>query len=116
MTSPSQALQTDSKPARFIAFHPNVPTKYECVLALIVLSVYEYAQRGNLKKQRSRVGQALMLALDLRLYAEEKQGEEFVEARRRAWWMTVSFQSWYTSFTKISSTFAFVKVLLSAVP
>jgi hypothetical protein len=32
--------------------HSQTPVDYESVLALLVLSVYEYSQRGNLLKMR----------------------------------------------------------------
>jgi hypothetical protein len=62
----------------------------ESVLSLILLSVYEYAQRGNMAKMRNRAGQALTAAMSMSLH-EALEGDEFAEARRRAWWMTVCF-------------------------
>jgi hypothetical protein len=62
----------------------------EGLLALLILSVYEYVQRGNLLKMRYRAGQALAIALDKSLYAQ-MGNDETSEARRRAWWMTVCF-------------------------
>lgn len=70
------------------SFHPGVPVELESVVALAVLSVYEYSQRGNLKKMQKRAGQALMTAIDLSLHACTAE-DEFSEARRRVWWMTV---------------------------
>lgn len=69
-------------------FHPGVPIELESVIALDILSVYEYAQRGNLKKMQARAGQALVAAMSLSIHtcAEE---DAFSEARRRVWWMTV---------------------------
>ncbi|KAK1478504.1 hypothetical protein CCUS01_04850 [Colletotrichum cuscutae] len=68
-------------------FHPGVPIELESVIALDILSVYEYAQRGNLKKMQARAGQALVAAMSLSIHtcAEE---DAFSEARRRVWWMT----------------------------
>jgi hypothetical protein len=65
------------------------PEDLETLLALLILSVYEYSQRGNLLKMRYRAGQALALALDKSLHSC-MDNDEFSEARRRAWWMTVS--------------------------
>lgn len=70
------------------SFHPKVPVSLESVLALNLLSVYEYAQRGNMGKMRNRAGQALTAAMSLSLH-ESLEVDEFTEARRRAWWMTV---------------------------
>lgn len=69
-------------------FHPGVPVELESVIALDILSVYEYSQRGNLKKMQKRAGQALMTAMDLSLHSCTAE-DEFAEARRRVWWMTV---------------------------
>ncbi|KAJ5841363.1 hypothetical protein N7534_011193 [Penicillium rubens] len=81
-TDPGQALSA-ARPL----FHSQTPVDYESVLALLVLSVYEYSQRGNLLKMRYRAGQALAMALDKSLHAQI-ENDEFPEARRRAWWMT----------------------------
>lgn len=70
-------------------FHPRTPVELESILALLVLCVYEYAQRGNLLKMRYRAGQALVMAMNMSLHALGEEHDEFAEARRRAWWMTV---------------------------
>lgn len=70
-------------------FHPRVPLELERVVALCILSVYEYAQRGNLKKMQNRAGQAMMSAMDLTLHSCTVE-DELSEARRRIWWMSVS--------------------------
>ncbi|KAL4931502.1 uncharacterized protein BDV17DRAFT_301764 [Aspergillus undulatus] len=69
--------------------HPHTPVGLESLLALLVLSVYEYTQRGNLLKMRYRAGQALAIALEMRLHSLGEEHDEYAEARRRAWWMTV---------------------------
>ncbi|KAI1767239.1 hypothetical protein GGR53DRAFT_518494 [Hypoxylon sp. FL1150] len=69
-------------------FHSQVPLELESVIALDLLSVYEYAQRGNLKKMRARVGAALMSAMNLMLHTRNGVEDEYTEARRRTWWMT----------------------------
>lgn len=66
--------------------HPNVPLKLESLLALVILSVYQYCQRGNISKMRARANQAITTAMDMSLHS---LGREAVEAERRAWWMTV---------------------------
>ncbi|KAJ0385582.1 hypothetical protein COL922a_006081 [Colletotrichum nupharicola] len=71
-------------------FHPGVPLELESVIALDILSVYEYAQRGNLKKMQARAGQALVSAMSLGIHACTED-DILAEARRRVWWMTVRF-------------------------
>lgn len=69
-------------------FHSAVPVELESIIALDILSVYEYSQRGNLKKMQKRAGQAFLAAMDLSLHSCTLE-DEFSEARRRVWWMTV---------------------------
>jgi len=89
MISPQDALQKHFVKHGRAQFHPRVPLSLESILALLVLTVYEYAQRGNMTKMRARAGQALVMALDMGLCDKEDERERYVEARRRAWWMTV---------------------------
>ena len=74
------------------AFHSRVPVELESVIALSILSVYEYAQRGNITKMRDRASQALMMAMNLSLHDRGTELDGFAEARRRIWWMTVSLK------------------------
>ncbi|GKZ19558.1 hypothetical protein AbraCBS73388_004367 [Aspergillus brasiliensis] len=53
------------------------------VLALVLLSFYEYCQRGNVSRMRSRANQAVTAAMDLGLHS---LGPSATEAQRRAWW------------------------------
>ncbi|KKK12745.1 C6 zinc finger domain protein, partial [Aspergillus ochraceoroseus] len=87
-TVPADALSGGRPLINREPFHPQTPVELECILALLVLSVYEYTQRGNLLKMRYRAGQALAIALDMSLHALGEEYDEFTEARRRAWWMT----------------------------
>lgn len=87
-THPGQALSNARPPVKRDRLHPQTPEDLETLLALLILSVYEYAQRGNLLKMRYRASQALALALDKSLH-NQMDDNEFSEARRRAWWMTV---------------------------
>lgn len=87
-TDPGQALSSGPASVPHQKLHPQTPEDLETLLALLILSVYEYSQRGNLLKMRYRAGQALSLALDKSLHAY-MDDDEFAEARRRAWWMTV---------------------------
>lgn len=87
-TDPGQALSSSRPSISRERLHALVPEDLETLLALLILSVYEYTQRGNLLKMRYRAGQALALALDKSLHAHLEENE-FSEARRRAWWMTV---------------------------
>ena len=85
---PPRALsESPVDPAR-APFHPLVPIELESIIALDILSVYEYAQRGNLKKMQNRAGQALMSAMALSIHACNEE-DIFYEAKRRVWWMTV---------------------------
>ncbi|KAJ5152343.1 Transcription factor [Penicillium capsulatum] len=86
-TDPSQALSTPRPSVNRQKLHPHTPEDLETLLTLLILSVYEYSQRGNLLKMRYRAGQALALALDKSLHCS-LDDDEFSEARRRAWWMT----------------------------
>lgn len=86
----SQALSATRPFERRERFHSRTPVDLEGLLALLILSVYEYVQRGNLLKMRYRAGQALAIALDKSLYAQ-MGNDEMSEAKRRAWWLTVCF-------------------------
>lgn len=88
-TDPGQALSSARPSVNRERLHPMTPEDLETLLALLILSVYEYSQRGNLLKMRYRAGQALALALDKSLHSC-MDNDEFSEARRRAWWMTVN--------------------------
>lgn len=88
-TSPSAALEYSRPSLRRERFHPAVPTELESLLAHIVLSIYEYAQRGNLAKMRNRASQAYDAAVRLGLHdTSDLPLDECTESRRRAWWMT----------------------------
>ncbi|XHG05075.1 hypothetical protein AWENTII_008325 [Aspergillus wentii] len=85
---PANALSDGTQRFDREQFHPKVPVAVESVLALVLLSVYEYSQRGNMNKMRNRAGQALTTAIGMSLQ-EMVEEDEFAEARKRAWWMTV---------------------------
>ncbi|CAG8909219.1 unnamed protein product [Penicillium egyptiacum] len=70
--------------------HPQVPTQLDPVLALVVLSIYEYCQRGNVSRMRARGNQAITTAMDISIYSLDSTTTDYSEAQRRAWWMTVS--------------------------
>ncbi|KAL2814372.1 hypothetical protein BDW59DRAFT_167197 [Aspergillus cavernicola] len=70
--------------------HPNMPANLEPILALLVLTVYDYCQRGNRKHMRSRAHQALTAAMDLSLHTMDP---EAADAEKRAWWMTMYLAS-----------------------
>ncbi|KAJ5492257.1 hypothetical protein N7453_010354 [Penicillium expansum] len=82
-TDPGQALSAARPFVGRERFHSQTPVDYECLLALLVLSVYEYSQRGNLLKMRYRAGQALAIALDKSLHAQ-MGNDEFSEARTKS--------------------------------
>ena len=85
---PSKALSDTDEDVSRERFHPDVPVELESIIALDVLSIYEYAQRGNLKKMRTRAGSALVSAMSQYLHKRCEVDEENTEARRRVWWMT----------------------------
>ncbi len=72
------------------SFHLQTPVELESILALLILTNYEHAQRGNLLKMALRAGQAYLIAKNLSLHRLGPETDMFSEARRRAWWMTVS--------------------------
>ncbi|PGH19464.1 hypothetical protein AJ80_03965 [Polytolypa hystricis UAMH7299] len=86
--NPSQALQNESTTPNRSPLHPHTPVELEAILATLILSVYEYAQRGNLNRMCNRAGQAYMMAMNMSLHAMAHDESIFAEARRRAWWMT----------------------------
>lgn len=88
--NPKDALSNGPACSHRARFHRDVPLDLEANIALLLLSVYEYAQRGNIKKMLNRGGQSLMLALDTKLYSSKGEDDQFAEARRRVWWATVS--------------------------
>ncbi|KAK7753286.1 hypothetical protein SLS62_004805 [Diatrype stigma] len=86
---PSKALDDDSEDEMLRErFHPDVPLELESIIALDLLSVYEYAQRGNLKKMRTRANAALMTAMSQGLHKGSEVEDGSSETRRRVWWMT----------------------------
>jgi hypothetical protein len=89
-SEPAEALSSGPNPLNRNPFHPQNPLENESIIALLLLSTYEYAQRGNIAKMRNRAGQALSAALNLGLHAKSNEDDYFAEANRRTWWMTVS--------------------------
>lgn len=57
------------------------------IMALSLLSVYEYCQRGSISRMRSCANQAVAAAMDFSLHS---LNETSTEAERRAWWGAVS--------------------------
>lgn len=90
VNQPGDALSSDPNPLDRAAFHPQNPLENESIIALLLLSTYEYAQRGNIAKMRNRAGQALNAALNLGLHSKGDEDDYYAEANRRVWWMTVS--------------------------
>lgn len=87
-TQPGEALSSDPNPPNRNTFHPKNPIENESIVALLLLSTYEYAQRGNIAKMRNRAGQALNAALSLGLHTKTNENDYYAEANRRVWWMT----------------------------
>jgi len=88
--SPSTALAYGTTLPQGQPLHPHVPIELEGVLSLCLLAMYEYSQRGNIRKMQDRAGQALVSAMHMSLHSQTDSTAPFAEARRRAWWMTVS--------------------------
>jgi hypothetical protein len=88
--SPSIALAYRTAAPQRQPFHQHVPIELEGVLSLCLLAIYEYTQRGNIRKMQDRAGQALVSALNMSLHNQTDSTACFTEAKRRAWWMTVS--------------------------
>ena len=83
-----EALSSDPAPINRHRFHPQVSLESESIVALLLLSTYEYAQRGNIAKLRNRAGQALNAAMDLGLHCKGDEQSYYAESNRRVWWMT----------------------------
>ena len=75
-SSPSRALPGSTSTAQQRVFHPNVLVNIESIIALLILSIYEYAQRGNISKMRTRAGQALVSAMDKSLHSQGDNDSE----------------------------------------
>lgn len=106
--SPSNPFESPGSDRHLIdrePFHPQTPVELESIFALLILSVYEYTQRGNLLKMRYRAGQALAIALDMSLHSLGEEYDGFAEARRRAWWMTVNLSLFYILLQPLTFTF-----------
>ncbi|KAL2070283.1 hypothetical protein VTL71DRAFT_13309 [Oculimacula yallundae] len=84
---PGEALSSDPLPLNRKPFHPRNPLENESIIALIMLSTYEYAQRGNIAKMRNRAGQAINAAINLGLHIKGDEEGYYSEANRRVWWM-----------------------------
>ncbi|CZT11182.1 related to C6 finger domain protein [Rhynchosporium graminicola] len=84
---PGEALSSDPLPPNRKPFHPRNPLENESIIALIMLSTYEYAQRGNIAKMRNRAGQAVNAAINLGLHIKGDEDGYYSEANRRVWWM-----------------------------
>lgn len=69
----------------------QVPSQLEPTLALVVLSIYEYCQRGNVSRMRARINQAITTAMDISLHSLGSSRTAHSEAQRRTWWITVRY-------------------------
>ncbi|PYH91602.1 hypothetical protein BO71DRAFT_44932 [Aspergillus ellipticus CBS 707.79] len=67
-------------------FHPQLSPKLHPILALVVLSVYDYCQHGNISRMRMRANQAVTTAMD---YSIHCLNDTASEAQRRIWWNAV---------------------------
>ncbi|PBP25582.1 C6 zinc finger domain protein [Diplocarpon rosae] len=104
---PGEALSSDPLPLSRKPFHPKNPLENESIVALIMLSTYEYAQRGNVTKMRNRAGQAINAAIELGLHSKGDEDGYYSEANRRVWWMaTPPILLYDPRFTTTGPTFA----------
>ncbi|KAL3419527.1 C6 zinc finger domain-containing protein [Phlyctema vagabunda] len=87
-TNPGDALSQEPALRTRKPFHAQGPLENESIIALLILGTYEYAQRGNISKLRTRAGQALIAAMELNLHSKGPEKTLYAEADRRAWWMT----------------------------
>ncbi|PWY69500.1 C6 finger domain protein [Aspergillus heteromorphus CBS 117.55] len=67
-------------------FHLKVPVCLEGIIALTLLSFWEYAQRGDMDSTLRRANEALAIAIRLGLH-ESLEENQYAESRRRAWWI-----------------------------
>ncbi|KAL4733739.1 hypothetical protein BDV11DRAFT_213501 [Aspergillus similis] len=92
MESLQESLETSSDGdlanGRPSSLHPDVPIRIEPVLALALLSLYEYCQRGRVPRMRTLANQALTSAMDLSLHVESSD-TGYLDAHRRCWWTTM---------------------------
>ncbi|KAH8811026.1 hypothetical protein F5884DRAFT_668838 [Xylogone sp. PMI_703] len=87
-THPEDALSSGPPSITRKPFHPQVRLENESVIAFLLLSTYEYGQRGNINKMCTRAGQALVAAMGLGLHARGDAEDFFAESDRRVWWTT----------------------------
>lgn len=86
----------------------DVPPSIECVQALTLLGLYEFAQNGNAVRNRMRMNQAVQVAMEMGLHQTDKnsfesadpskprvtpakavEGEDVLkDMARRTWWVT----------------------------
>ncbi|KAJ5677973.1 uncharacterized protein N7477_003606 [Penicillium maclennaniae] len=71
------------------SLHSQLPSHLEPTLALVVLSIYEYCQRGNVSRMRARINQAITTAMDISLHNLGTSNTAHSEAQRRTWWITM---------------------------
>lgn len=69
--------------------HPRLPCTLEPVLALLLLGVYEYCQNSDRRQMRSRIYNALILAMDLSLHVNGTANLESSDIQSRVWWIVM---------------------------
>ncbi|KAL2760065.1 hypothetical protein ACRALDRAFT_2095780 [Sodiomyces alcalophilus JCM 7366] len=111
--APHQALDRSPSNKTRDPFHPAVPPELESIVALNILSIYEYAQRGNIKKTQARAGQALLSAMELSLHCSTEE-DEYTEARSRVWWMTYICASQSAVVANVEPSFAALAPTITA--
>ncbi|KAI5295827.1 hypothetical protein KEM52_000115, partial [Ascosphaera acerosa] len=86
-TNPATVLQHQPGSVKRAPIHARLPSELEPIVALLILCVYEYAQRGNCTKMRVRAGEAYALAVGMGLQNLDSEVDLCSEGRRRVWWM-----------------------------
>lgn len=104
---PSSSFHLENTIFRSSPLHPDLPIQLDPILALVVLAIYEYVQRGNVSRMRARINQAVTTAMDISLHALGETTNGPSEGQRRAWWITVSLMHtiWNSSNSEIDVCF-----------
>ena len=98
----SHALGQQTMAAIERALELDRPSSIECVQALCILGLWEWANAGNLTRSRARSGQAIQIAMDLGLHEIDKydapdgravEGDNWrLDMARRTWWVVYHAQ------------------------
>jgi hypothetical protein len=94
--------------------HPHVPVELEVPLAFCLLSLYQYLHHGNITDMTMFAKKAYDSAIRLSLHKGcEESSTVNAEAKRRAWWMTVSTSM--ISYLVFSANVSLVSLCMSRI-